>query len=151
MRRSTPCARPYARNSPHAAGRLVALALISNGEIKGSEWATLRELEIQAQLGLTGQQWHDIVDGLCEDLLASAPGGTSCTIDRTMMGRWFDEVDDRALQTRVVQLSAELILADGRIDRGESALLHMAIERWGFSLENSPTPADPPVMGRVYD
>lgn len=131
MHQSAPSARCYARNSPHAAGRLVALALISNGEIKAPEWATLREIEVQAQLGLTGQQWHDIVDGLCEDLLATASGRTSCTIDRKTMGRWFDELDDRALQTRVIQLSAELILADGRIDQGESAVLRVASEHWG--------------------
>lgn len=133
MHRSAPSARAYLRNSPHAAGRLVALALISNGQIKGAEWARLREIEVQAQLGLTGEEWHDIVDGLCEDLLGAAPGGASCTIHSTTMARWFDELDDRQLQALVIFLSAELIFADGRVDAGESALLRVASERWRTS------------------
>lgn len=109
----------------------MALALIANGEIKPSEWARLRDIEAPAQLGLTDGQWHDIVDGLCEDLLATAAGGTCCTVGEAMMRQWLEAVDDADLRTLVIRLSADLILADGRIDPGESALLRVAKDRWG--------------------
>lgn len=140
MHRSTPPVRPYPRNSPHAAGRLVALALIANGQVKAVESARLREIDALAQLGLTRRQWHDIVAQLCDDLLAAAPGRTACTIDRATLGGWFDELDDRELQTRVIRLSVELILADGRIGPGESALLRVASEHWGARARTGPPP-----------
>lgn len=131
MRPVVQSARSYPRNSAHAAGRIVALSLIANGQVKPVEWARLREIGAGAQLGLTGEEWHDIVDGLCNDLLATAPTPTSCLIDRKTMARWFDELDDRQLQALVLFLSAELIFADGRIDPGEAAVLRVASERWG--------------------
>lgn len=133
--------RSYPRNSPHAAGRVVALALISNGEIKADEWTRLHQIEAAAQLGLAGHEWHDIVDGLCKDLLATASPGTSCVIDRDTMALWFDELDDRELQALVIRLIAELVVADGRIDAGESALLRVAIERWGPPRRTGPARA----------
>jgi hypothetical protein len=150
MRRAVQSTRSYPRNSPHAAGRLVALALISNGEIKAVEWAKLREIGAGARLGLAGQEWHDIVDGLCNDLLATAATRTSCLVDRKTMARWFDELDDRELQALVVFLSAELIFADGRVDPGESALLRVAIERWGPPGTTGPASVGPPATGAVH-
>ena len=143
MRQAVQSVRSYPRNSPHAAGRLVALALIANGQIKAVEWARLREIGAQARLGLAGQEWHDIVDGLCNDLLATAPTPISCLVDRKTMARWFDELDDRQLQALVIFLSAELIFADGCIDPGEAALLRVAHERWGSCCATGPTPAGP--------
>lgn len=150
MHHSNRSARPYPRNSPHAAGRLVALALISNGEIKPVEWAKLREIGATARLGLADHEWHDIVDTLCQDLLASAPAASSCRIDAHTLARWCDELDDREMQARVMFLSAELIFADGRLDPGESALLRVAAERWGFGRGTGPPTADPPATGAVH-
>lgn len=149
MRPAVLSARSYPRNSPHAAGRLVALALIANGQIKAVELARLREIGASAQLGLTGQEWHDIVDGLCHDLLATAPSPTSCLIDRKTMARWFDELDDRQLQALVLFLSAELIFADGCIDLGEAALLRVATERWGSPCATGPTAVGLPDAGTI--
>ena len=66
------------------------------------------------------------------------------------MGRCFDELDDRELQERVMFLSAELILADGRVDPRESALLRLATERWGpRRVAGAASPAAP-AAGTVH-
>lgn len=130
MHTTTPGARSYPHDSPQAAGRLVALALISNGEIKASEWAMLYELQAREQLGLSGLEWHDIVDDLCTDMLAGARARAECRIDGATLARWFAEVNDPALRRLVLQLSAELIAADGHVDEGESAVLRGAIDHW---------------------
>ncbi|HEY0885172.1 MAG TPA: hypothetical protein VGE20_07820 [Ramlibacter sp.] len=142
MRSFAQSTRSSPRNSPHAAGRLVALALISNGEIKPVEWARLRDIDAPARLGLARLEWHDIMDALCHDLLATAPGAVSCVVDSETMGLWFDELDDRKMQSLVMFLSAELILADGRIDAGEAALLRVANERWGSARRTGQAPVD---------
>ncbi|HEY0856794.1 MAG TPA: TerB family tellurite resistance protein [Albitalea sp.] len=122
--------RSYPRDSPQAAGRLVALALISNGEIKASEWAMLYELQAREQLGLSGLEWHDIVDGLCAELLATAREHAECRIDGATLARWFAEVVHPDLRRLVLHLSAELIAADGHVEEGESVVLRGAIEHW---------------------
>ncbi|WP_157265644.1 TerB family tellurite resistance protein [Azohydromonas aeria] len=128
-------ARAYAPNSPHAAGRLVALALIANGEIKETEWAVLHGLQACEQLGLSQGEWHDIVDGLCEDLLAGAIPGGSCVIDQHMLDDWLAEVSDPELQHRVIRLCADVIAADGYVEHGESVVLRCALERWVLPVE----------------
>ena len=64
--------RAYPRNSPQAAGRIIAMSLISNGEIKAAEWSMLCKTQARTQIGLTGPERHAIVDGLCQDLLDAA-------------------------------------------------------------------------------
>lgn len=128
-------ARAYAPNSPHAAGRLVALALIANGEIKETEWAVLHGLRACEQLGLSQSEWHDIVAGLCEDLLAGAIPGGSCVIDQHTLDGWLAEVSDPELQHRVIRLCADVIAADGYVEHGESVVLRSALEQWVLPID----------------
>ncbi len=46
----------YPRNSPHAAARIVALTLISNGGITASELAVLEAMQAHEQPGTTRRQ-----------------------------------------------------------------------------------------------
>ena len=130
MQPFAPASRSYPRNSPQAAGRLIALALISDGEINAAEWDVLCDTGALAQVGLAGHEWHDIVDGLCHDMLATAPAGAMCRIESETMARWFAEVDDPQLQRLVIEVSAALIAADGHVDDGESVVLRSALEHW---------------------
>lgn len=127
--------RAYALNSPHAAGRLVALALIANGEIKESERAVLHELRAREQLGLTQHEWHDIVDGLCQDLLACASAGGDCVVDQGTLDGWLAEVNDPELQQRVIQLCAHVIAADGYVEHGEGIVLRSALQQWVLPMD----------------
>jgi uncharacterized tellurite resistance protein B-like protein len=127
--------RAYSLNSPHAAGRLVALALIANGEIKESERAVLHELHAREQLGLTQREWHDIVDSLCQDLLACASAGGDCVVDQHTLDCWLAEVDDPELQQRVIQLCAHVIAADGYVEHGEGVVLRSALQQWVLPMD----------------
>ena len=124
--------RSYPRNSPHAAARIVALALLSNGETKPTELAMLEAIQAHEQLALSRQEWHDVVHELCADLLASATRSAECLIDSRMIERLLAEVDDVTLQRLVLRLCTAVINADGEIDDGESIVLLAAIDRWGL-------------------
>ena len=65
--------RNYLPNSPEAAARIVALVLISDGNVCQSEIDTLRQLEIEQNLGLAPGAFANVVKDLCEDLLMGAP------------------------------------------------------------------------------
>ena len=128
--------RIYARNSPQAAGRIVALALIANGEINACEWDALHEVRAHERLGLTGPQWHDLLDDTCCDLIAASQPGQDCIVDTTTLEAWFDQVDDPKLRTLVVELAAAIIQADGFVHPGESVVLRTALACWALSMDD---------------
>jgi hypothetical protein len=120
----------YPINSPRAAARILALALISNGKIQPSELAAIETHDAKGQLAISDQQWHDVVHDLCVDLLLAARHGPECRIDSRMIQQMFDEVDDMALQRRALRLCIAVVNADGQIEEGESAVLLSAVKQW---------------------
>ena len=70
-----PFLRSYPHNSPEAAARIVAVALIANGKIKAVETAALNAHVCHERLGMTEAQWHGVVHDLCADLLRSERSG----------------------------------------------------------------------------
>jgi hypothetical protein len=126
--------RRYPRNSPQAAGRILATALLANGDIKASEWRRLADTGAFDRLGLRGLQWHSVMDDLCQDLMAGSRLGRDCLIDSAMLAAWLEEVDDAQLQSLVLELCAEVIEADGEVHPGESLVLRAALEHWVLPL-----------------
>ena len=135
MRALTRSACLYPRNSPQAAGRIIALALISNGEITPGESAILNRTQAREKIGISGQAWHDVVDRLCKDLLATAATGSVCRVDRETLATWLAEVDDAQLQRLLVLVTLAIVTADGQVDAAESALLGAMLEQWSLPLD----------------
>ncbi len=101
-----------ASDSPQAAASVVALALVSNGEVKPSEMAVFAALRAHEQPGLTRQEWHDAVRASCIGLLGPGGHGASARSDARILA----DMDDVALQRLVLQLCAAVVNADGQID-----------------------------------
>lgn len=120
----------YPKNSPHAAARIVALALIANGEIKPCEWAELKSRQVHEHLGLSREEWHDVVSDIHVKLAGSALPLADGLIDARLLEQLLDDVDDERLQRLVLRLSTAVIDADGQVDEGESAFLLAAISQW---------------------
>lgn len=127
--------RRYPRNSPQAAGRILATALLANGDIKAAEWLRLAETNAFERLGLQGLQWHRVMDELCQDLMSSTRPGQNCLIDAPTLQSWLGEIDDVPLQALVIELCAEVIEADGEVDPGESIVLRAALEQWVLPMQ----------------
>jgi uncharacterized tellurite resistance protein B-like protein len=122
----------YARNSPRAAGRIVALTLISNGKLQASELAALQSRYANALLGLSDEAWHEVVEELCVDLLVSAGPGPECLIGAQLIESLLADIDDAALQRLVLRLCTEVAHADGEVDDAEAIILRKAVEQWGL-------------------
>lgn len=142
MSKHSSSTRRHPRNSPRAVASIVALALISNGEVKPSELAALEAMRAHEQLGLTRQEWHDVVHRLCIELLGSAAHGTDCRIDGSMLERRLADIDDVALQRLVLRLCMAIVNADGKIDAGEAIVVLAAIDHWGPRADE-PEPLEP--------
>ena len=135
MNTDEPSLRPYPVNSPHAAARIVALALIANGRIKAVETATLDALDAPGLLRLTRPQWHEVISDLCGDLLKRSRSDGECCISADLLDHVLDEVEDVAQRRVVLRLCSAVVQADRQIDDGESFLLLAAVERWGFHTD----------------
>lgn len=134
--------RTYPRNSPRAAGRIVALAMIVDGRIGPVEKAALEALEATRRLGLTLAQWDEVMQDLCDDLLGPARLGDDGCISAELLDGMLDEVDDVQLRRLVLRLSSVVVHADRQINEAESFVLIAAIERWDL-LADDPSLLDP--------
>lgn len=129
--------RSYPRNSPEAAARIVALAMLADGHVCRTEAERIDHLRAHEQLGLDQAGWHAVTHACCEDLLATAetPWATACRVDARTLGDLMGEVDDPALRRTVLGLCVSVAEADDHLSDGESALLVAAVEHWGMKRE----------------
>jgi uncharacterized tellurite resistance protein B-like protein len=140
--------RNYPKNSPQAAGRIVALAMVADGHLSRTEIETLEQVGAYEQLGLDREALHGVLQGFCEDLLQARPShwGDATQIDARTLNQLLAEVDDPALRSVVLRLCIAVVEGDGHIADGEAVVLVSAVEQWGlskwvFDLPNPPSPS----------
>ncbi len=134
--------RHYPTNSPEAAARIVALALVADGQVSRAELDTLERLEIDRKLGITPAQMHSILQSFCEDLLQArhAQWGDAEHLEPEILSQLLAEVDDPTLRINVLGLCMAVVEADGHIADGESVVLVNAVEQWGLQHQLLTTP-----------
>ncbi|MEK8051385.1 TerB family tellurite resistance protein [Ideonella sp. DXS22W] len=126
--------RSLPRNSPEAAGRLLALVVMADGHVCRSELEGLQAQQAERRLGLAPGALAQLLHQLCDDLLAAAPSaaGLAQALDDDTVLALLDEVDDPALQRQVFELAMAATRADGHAAEGELSLLGSMIVRWGL-------------------
>ncbi len=125
--------RSYPHNSPEAAGRIVALVLISDGQMCSSEFDILKQLGAERELGLDPQLLPHIVHTLCEELLAEGwyeTGSLMGKVDDSALASLMAEISDPALQRKVLRLSLAAARADGHLADGEALVVEAARRHW---------------------
>ena len=126
--------RTYPNNSPQAAARIVALAMLADGHLCKTELDALDHVDIQKQLGLSAGELHAIIHALCEDLLVSSQGAweAACRIDPDTLVAMLAEVDEPALRAKVMRLCLTVFAADEHLAEGESVILTALVAHWGL-------------------
>lgn len=127
--------RHYPKNSPQAAGRIVALALLADGHLCKRELDVLDQFDAHGQLGLTQGALHAVVHGFCEDLLATANGhwDAAFQLDARTLSQLLGDIDEPLLRRRVLGLCTAIVDADQHLADGESLVLLAAIKHWGLT------------------
>ena len=64
--------RTYPSNSPQAAARIVALAMLADGQVCNAKLEALIEQGVHQQLGLQHEELTAVVHACCDDLLTGA-------------------------------------------------------------------------------
>jgi len=129
--------RSYPRNSPEAAARIVALVLIADGHGCRSEFDVFERLHGPRELGLQSDSLPRIVQTLCEDLLMGDHGSGSMlgAVDDSSLASLMAEVDEPALQRKVLRLAVAAARADRHLADGEALVLAAARRHWGLGEE----------------
>ena len=129
----------YPLNSPQAAARLLALAMIADGNVCHSEVDAVRHLGSEASLGLPPGGLATVLRTLCEDLLCSAhsTGSLTSCIDNALLESLIRDVDDPALQGKVVEAITATAAADGHLAEGERIVMDALQRCW--RLEQDPS------------
>lgn len=126
--------RSYPTDSPEAAARIVAMALLADGHFSRAEVEAMDRGGARSQLGITPERLHDVVQALCEDLLATSndPWTATCALDPSTLEAVLDEIADPMLRLKVLELCLLACTADGALSDGEIAVVRSAVRRWGF-------------------
>ncbi|MEO8311629.1 MAG: TerB family tellurite resistance protein [Caldimonas sp.] len=129
--RSFPC------DSPQAAARIVALTVLADRDIGKTELDLLDRLVVHEQLGLDRQEFHDVLDSLCEDLLSSdqLQWADACPVDDRTLVELMGEIENPALRRKLLRLCIEIAEADAQVNDAEAIVLTAAVEHWGLHRE----------------
>ncbi len=129
--------RQYPRNSPQAAARIVALALLADGRLGAAELRVLDAHDAERTLGLRPSELPEVVDALCDDLLADAYAhrDDACCIEPEALQAMLDDVDDPALRAKVLRLCVAVIESQADGCDAEAIVLSAALRQWGVAAE----------------
>ncbi|MCU0926550.1 MAG: TerB family tellurite resistance protein [Hydrogenophaga sp.] len=120
----------YAVNSPEAAARVLAMAMLADGQYSMTEIRALDRQQVPTRLGLSPEAFKTVVDTFCEDLLVAHGGQWTGEVDPATRQHLMDEITDRSLQDLILQQCEVLMLADGHLADGEVELLDALGASW---------------------
>lgn len=126
--------RTYPNNSPQAAARIVALAMLADGQVCKTEIDVLDRLRAHEELGLRPDELHSIVHSMCDDMLSTAEmtWADACQVDPQTVAKLMAEIDDSELRLKVLDLCVAVIEADGHVVEAEAIVLRAVVEQWGL-------------------
>lgn len=126
--------RHYPADSPKAAARVIALALLADGAIDPSELATLKHRRTLNRFGLTEKEFDAVIHALCEDLMVYSHRAAAghLEIGREALRDVLAEVRSARLRKRLLHTVLDIANADGELGGGEAALIACAAECWGI-------------------
>ena len=129
--------RHYSPDSPQAAARIVALAVLADRDIGTTELDLLDRLAVHEQLGLDRTELHTVLDNFCEDLLSSEQlqWADTCPVDERTLASLMGDIEDPALRRKLLHLCIEIVDADTTVTDGEAIVLTAAVEHWGLHRE----------------
>jgi len=137
--------RNYPTNSPEAAARMVALALMADGCIDRSEILLLERQQIVSRLGLDNEQFDSIYYDYCTDMLTSAFRHDSGQLElpEHKIQKILGEIRDPGLQKKVLRIMLDIVNADRQLSAGEAALIALTLKHWDIDVCEMPEPSFP--------
>lgn len=127
-----PLLRKYPIDSPQAAARILALALLADGSIHLAELSTLARRGVLQRLGINATAFDDVIHELCADLLLDGAAASAgyLILGRDALRRILGDIGDPVLQRKLLRAVLDIVHADGELAGGEAVLLSVAADAW---------------------
>lgn len=127
--------RPYSVDSPNAAGRILAMTMIIDGNLAASELAVLNHGKILDHIDLDQAAFQGLLQDLCEDLLTSTLHG-AVQLDNALIDSLLGEIVDPNLQRSLLRAMRSIVDADGWLADAEVGLLTRASNTWSIETNS---------------
>ncbi|MCB1915600.1 MAG: TerB family tellurite resistance protein [Rhodocyclaceae bacterium] len=128
--------RSYPPDSPKALARLVAMAVVADGELDNCEIDRLRELNIFSMLGIESEGFYQVLLELCRDLAVGGSGQHVALLSSERLEQLAADVTEPKLRKLVLSAMLVTAKADGEVSGGEQTLLRFLIEKWALPLDS---------------
>lgn len=126
--------RAYPIDSPQAATRLLAMALVADGHFAPCELKVLDRLGVSKRLGLSSEGINAVIDTFCQELMQHQRGAWegSLGLPPELRTRLLNEVRNPRVRSEVQQLCEAIVLADGHLAEGEVEMLEAMASAWRY-------------------
>jgi uncharacterized tellurite resistance protein B-like protein len=122
--------RSYPTNSSLAAGRILALTIITDGNVAPDEVEAMYRSRILQYVNLDELEFRQVLHELCNDLHATTTHGIA-KLESGMIDQLLQEIEDENLRRKLLQAMWKIADADDWLSDGEAALLSRACISWG--------------------
>ncbi len=130
--------RAYQMNSKQAAGRLLALTMVVDGNLAPCELIAMENSRILGHVSLDPLTFHQLLQDLCDDLLTVTTHGL-VQLDPDLIDQLLQEIDAPDLRRQLLRAMWKIADADGWLADGEAILLARASAQWGAETGFSTT------------
>lgn len=129
--------RPYPNNSPQAIARLLAMFMITDGNMDPRELDLLENVNVYDLIGLPRKQFAQVLVDYCDDISDEAEqDGTIHLLDMDRIEFMLSEVTDHNKRILTCVLAMDISKSDGTISDPEIVLLRHMMKEWNISLED---------------
>ena len=122
--------RSYPPNSPRARARLLALAMVVDGDLDPAELEVLEDPAVLRGLQVDGALFQQVLSELCTDMLRTAVRNGAVELKPELLDRLLAEITDPGLQHQLLATMVNIVDADAQIADAEGMLLERACECW---------------------
>lgn len=127
----------YAKNSPEAVARIVAMMMITDSGLDDRELEIMDELRIYDIIGISRSGFSRVVQDYCAELMnEDSKDGKIRLIDKDRINAAVDLVDDQEKRVHACGMILNIVNADGTLHDAELAVFKYILDRWGLTLES---------------
>ncbi|MDF0605892.1 hypothetical protein HZU77_009530 [Neisseriaceae bacterium TC5R-5] len=129
--------RHYSTNSAEACARLLAMFLVTDGDMDSRQLEVLEKLNVYDLLNLPRKKFTQVLSDYCDDISDEAgEDGTIHLLDRDRVDSILSDISDHRKRILLCVLAMDISKSDGTISDPEMALLSHMMKQWSISLDD---------------
>ena len=127
----------YPTNSPEALARILAMFMITDGEMEAREIESMESLNVYEIIGLSRKRFIEVLAMYCDYVSDEAENdGTIHLLSPQRVNEVLDVITDRSKRLLCCAIALDICKADSAISDPEMLLLRHMMQHWQLSLED---------------